>query len=727
MEGDIAMPITFNDANRTFHLQGKTFSYCLYLDDELGLLNLYWGGRLPDDDITYLAKSYWGGASFDPVQGRAPTEVPTRGTGYYGTPAVCAMNIQGNDLTKLTYVRHEIKPGKRKLEGLPAVYVELDSESTALTIEMKDELTGLTVYAEYSVLEDLDALTRSVRLVNGGAERLTLTHMQSASVPMYGCDYDLIHLNGAWARERQVIRTPLGHANVRIESQRGASGHEHNPFIALCEPSATERQGSVWAMALEYSGSFLATAEVNNFDCARMSIGLNPDVCRWQLESGASFQTPEALMVYSGNGLNGMSHIFHDVIRTRIVRGVWRDRPRPILINNWEATYFSFNEELILDIARTAKKIGVELFVLDDGWFGKRDTDNCSLGDWVVDRRKLPGGIDGVAKKVNDIGLRFGLWFEPEMVSPDSDLYRAHPDWCLHVQGRSRSEARQQLILDLSRREVQDYIIKAVSDVLNSAPIGYVKWDMNRNMMEYFSGDQTPERQMETQHRYMLGLYRVMEEITSAFPEVLFEGCSGGGGRFDAGFLYYMPQIWTSDDTDPVERLTIQYGTSFVYPPSAMGAHVSASPNHQTGRVTSIRTRAEVALAGNFGFELDLNKLSEADLEECRKAVETVKAVRQTLQQGVFTRLESPFEGNYAAWQFVSRDGGDVILCAYQRLARPNPVPHRVFLSGLDWEARYRDTESGTEFSGAALMQAGLPLPPARGDYSSWVLRFKKA
>ena len=344
----------------------------------------------------------------------------------------------------------------------------------------------------------------------------------------------------------------------------------------------------------------------------------------------------------------------------------------------------------------------------------------------MVDRRKLPGGIEGVAKKVTEMGLLFGLWFEPEMVSPDSDLYRAHPDWCLHVDGRSRTEARQQLILDLSRREVQDYIIDAVSSVLKSAPIGYVKWDMNRNMMEYFSGDQVPERQMETQHRYMLGLYRTMDALTTAFPEVLFEGCSGGGGRFDAGILYYMPQIWTSDDTDPVERMAIQYGTSMVYPPSAMGAHVSASPNHQTGRSTSIKMRADVALGGNFGFELDLNKLSAEDLEECRRAVETVKAVRDTLQQGAFTRLESPFDGNFAAWQFVGDEGRDVVLCTYQRLVRPNPTCHRVFMKALCPDAHYRDIESGAVYSGAALMHAGLPLPKAHNDYSSWIFRFRK-
>ena len=720
------MPISFNESSRVFHLQGKSFSYCLYLDDALGLMNLYWGSRLPDGDLGYLMTGYWGGASFDSPASHAPHELPTRGTGYYGTPAVCAMNEQGNDLVKLSYVSHVITAGKKKLEGLPAVYTESDAEATSLVITMADPLTGLTVELQYSVLEDLDALTRSMRLVNAGAENLTLTHMQSASVPLYGCDYDYINLNGGWARERAVCRNPVGHATVRVESQRGASGHEQSPFIAVCEKAATEHSGSVWAMALVYSGSFLAVSEVNNFDNTRISIGLNPEVCRWRLEPKETFQTPEAIMVYSGEGLNGMSQRFHNVIRRRIVRGVWRDKARPILLNNWEATYFGFNEDLLVKIAEGAKNIGAELFVLDDGWFGKRDSDNCSLGDWVVDRRKLPGGIEGVAKKVTEMGLLFGLWFEPEMVSPDSDLYRAHPDWCLHVDGRSRTEARQQLILDLSRREVQDYIIDAVSSVLKSAPIGYVKWDMNRNMMEYFSGDQVPERQMETQHRYILGLYRTMDALTTAFPEVLFEGCSGGGGRFDAGILYYMPQIWTSDDTDPVERMAIQYGTSMVYLPSAMGAHVSASPNHQTGRSTSIKMRADVALGGNFGFELDLNKLSAEDLEECRRAVETVKAVRDTLQQGAFTRLESPFDGNFAAWQFVGDEGRDVVLCTYQRLVRPNPTCHRVFMKALCPDAHYRDIESGAVYSGAALMHAGLPLPKAHNDYSSWIFRFRK-
>lgn len=720
------MSIFFDANKRIFHLQGKSFSLCLYVDDEGRLLNLYWGGRLPDGDVRYLLDGFWGGASFDLPSSRLPEEIPTRGTGYYGLPAVCAVNAQGDDVVKLRYRKHEIRAGKRRLEGLPAVYTDSVDEANTLVITLTDALTNLTVEAEYTLLEALDAYTRSLRLINGGNDTLLLTHMMSAGAHLPGCDYDLIHLNGGWARERAVVRTPVGHAQIRVESQRGASSHENNPFVALCEKDANEFSGRVWAMTLVYSGSFLAASEVSNFENTRLSIGLNPEVCRWRLSAGETFQTPEAILVYSGEGLNGMSSRFHNIIRRGIVRGPWRDRPRPILINNWEATYFGFNEESLLKIASKAKELGIELFVLDDGWFGKRDTDNCSLGDWVADLRKLPGGVEGIAAKINQMGMRFGLWFEPEMVSPDSDLYRAHPDWCLHVNGRSRTEARQQLILDLSRREVQDYIISAVSKVLKSAPVGYVKWDMNRNMTEYFSEGRDPENQMETQHRYMLGLYRVLEEITGAFPEVLFEGCSGGGGRFDAGFLHYMPQIWTSDDTDPVERLAIQYGTSFVYPPSAMGAHVSASPNHQTGRVTSVRTRADVALSGNFGFELDLNKLSEEDINEVRKTVETVKELRGTLQKGEFTRLESPFEGNFTAWQFIGNDGNDAILCAFQRLRRPNATAHRVRMKSLDAEAYYRDIETGRVYSGAALMNAGIVLPEAKKDFVSFVYRFRR-
>lgn len=720
------MAIHFDEQKRLIHLQGKTVSLCLYADPVYGLLNLHWGARLEDGDVRYLLEMYRDGASFDLYQSRLPYDEPVRGGGYYQTPAVCAINGRGDDVVRLSYVKHEIFRGKKAIPGLPMVYAESEEEATTVVITLKDEYTSLVTEISYTLMEDLDVITRSVNIVNEGKEKLVLTHMQSASMPMYGSDFDVINLSGGWARERYVNRTPVAHASFRVESQRGASSHEQNPFIALCEKTATEHAGQVWAMGLVYSGSFLAQVDVNNFSNARMSIGLNPEVCRWNLLPGESFQTPEAVLVYSREGLNGMSHRFHRTIRTRVVRGFWRDQPRPILINNWEATYFNFNEEKIEKIASKAASLGIELFVLDDGWFGKRNTDNCSLGDWTVNKEKLPGGIKGVCDKVNKMGMMFGLWFEPEMVSPDSDLYRAHPDWCLHAEGRSRTEARQQLILDMSRKEVQDYIIEAVASVLKSADISYVKWDMNRNMTEYYSYNRESERQTETQHRYMLGVYRVMDTLTSMFPKVLFEGCSGGGGRFDMGMLYYMPQFWTSDDTDPVERLKIQYGTSFVYPASAMGAHVSASPNHQTGRKTSVEMRANVALGGNFGFELDLNTLSEEEIDSVRKTVETVKRLRGTLQKGEFTRLESPFEGNYAAWQFVSEDGNDVILCAYRRLTMPNPYPKKFFFKGLDENAVYTDAETGIAYSGSALMHAGILFKTERGDYQSRIYTFRK-
>ena len=718
------MPIAYDPAQRCFYLSGGRASYVLHVDANGSLMNLYWGERLADGALKPDPDAYPGNASFDLQTGHLPWELPTRWGGWYGTPAVCAVNADGNDIVSLKYVSHAIFAGKKPLDGLPATYVVDEAEADTLEIILADELTGLRVTASYTVFAASGALARSLRLENAGSAALELTGVLPASVPLWGKDYDIVHLKGAWARERRVIRRPLGEGEARVSSQRGASGHENNPFIALCEPSATEHQGRVWALSFVYSGSFLAGAAVDNLDNARLYMGMNPDCFRWRLEPGEAFQSPEAVLVFSADGLNGMSHVFHKLYRTRLARGLWRDKVRPVLINNWEGTYFDFNEEKILDIARRARDIGVELFVLDDGWFGKRDLDNCSLGDWVVDRRKLPNGIDGLAAKINALGLKFGLWFEPEMVSPDSDLYRAHPDWCLHAPGRPRTEARQQLILDLSRKEVQDYIIEAVSAVLRQANIEYVKWDMNRNMTEPFSGAQVPERQLETQHRYMLGLYRVLETITQAFPNVLFESCAGGGGRFDPGMLHYMPQTWTSDDSDAVERLSIQYGTSFVYPASAMGAHVSAVPNHQVGRVTSMRMRGAVAMGGNFGFELDLSKLSDEDLETARALVGQVKAVRGLTQQGVFTRLASPFEGDYTAWQFTTEDGGEALLCLFRSKAIPGTSPLRVRLRDLDANAVYRDDE-GNAWRGDALLYSGFTAY-LRHDFESRIVHFRR-
>ncbi len=716
------MPVSINREKGICSLSEGNVSYVLYTDRDGRLMNLYWGKRLDGSAIIPHMEDYTPAASFDGISAWLPWEVPVLGRGWYGTPALEIESGAGDHVTDLRVKDIRSFAGKRQLQGLPAVYAEEDSEADSLEIDLEDAFSSLLVTVTYSIFREGGALTRSMRITNCGKQTLMIRNAQAASVPLWGNDFDVIHLKGAWARERTVTRTPLGEAETMIESQRGASGHEENPFLALCEKTCTEREGSVWAMNLIYSGSFRASARVDNAGNARLSMGLNPQVFSWQLRGGETFQTPEAVLVYSDRGLNGMSAVFHRLYRTRLARGTWRDRERPILINNWEATYFDFTEEKLLSIAREAANLGFELFVMDDGWFGRRNNDHCSLGDWKVNREKLPGGLRGLSDKIHALGLMFGIWVEPEMVSPDSDLYRAHEDWCLHAGNRPRTEARNQLILDMGRREVQDYIIDAISDVLREANADYVKWDMNRNMTEYFSEALPPERQKEAQHRYMLGLYRVLEEITGAFPGVLFESCSGGGGRFDGGMLYYMPQTWTSDNTDAVCRLSIQYGTSLVYPASAMGAHVSAVPNHQCHRSTSLKTRGDVALSGNFGFELDLTKLTEEERSEAREMIRRVKAWRHLTAKGIFSRLDSPENGSYAAWQFVSEDGKEALLCTFRILASPNRPAKRFRMVGLEPDAVYRE-QSGEKYTGAQLMYMGISTCQA-GDFSSSVKHF---
>ncbi|MBR5545805.1 MAG: alpha-galactosidase [Clostridia bacterium] len=715
--------IQYNESNMLFHLQGPTYSYLLGVKNDV-LMQYYWGGRLPSDAVEGLLELRGEAASFDTAHSRHPLVVPTQEKGYFGQRALCVVNPEGDDVLSLRYQGYRILSGKKPLCGLPASYVENETEADTLEIDLKDELTGVAVTLSFTVFHAYDVLARSMQVKNEGDKPFKLTDVQSA-MRLPADKYEIIHLKGAWARERQARRVALGEGTYAIKSRRGASGHENNPFMAIVKPHTTEDQGDVYAMTHVYSGSFSAGVDVGIDNEPTMMIGMCSDVFNWDMAPGAVFQSPEALFVYAPDGLNGLSHRMHPFVRQRICRGKWRDLPRPILVNNWEATYFGFNYDKLIAIAKRGAEIGCELFVLDDGWFGKRDSDNCSLGDWVVNEGKLDGGIKRIAESINELAMQFGLWFEPEMVSPDSDLYRAHPDWCLHVDGRDRTECRNQLILDMSRKEVQDYIIEIVSGVLRSAPISYVKWDMNRNMAEGFSCMLPAQQRMETQHRYMLGLYRVLEEITSAFPEVLFESCSGGGGRFDCGMLYYMPQTWTSDDTDARERTRIQYGTSLIYPCSAMGAHVSAVPNHQTGRIASFQTRCDVAMGGNFGFELDLSKQTEEDLATAKKAVEMVKKLRTVMQQGEYTRLLNPFENEgRAAWQFTREN--TVIVCVYVDHQQPNPQPHRVKLAGLDPEAVYTDAENGISASGAALMNLGLIMPSYGGDFATKVYVFEK-
>ena len=711
--------------NQVFTLSGGDVSYVLHVTGDGKLMNLYWGKRVPDCAVQPELSDYPGFASFDPPVYWLPSELPTLGQGWYGTPAVDVLNAQGDHVVDLRVTGHRILPGKKGLPGLPAVYTEADSEACSLEIDLADPLTGLAVTLQYAVFEESGAVTRSMKVANAGNDPVSLRGALAASIPFWGSDYDVLHLKGSWARERTPVRTPLGQGKYEIGSQRGASGHEENPFLALCGKQTGENSGDVWGVSLVYSGSFLAGASTDNAGNSRLYTGMNPQVFSWLLQPGEAFQTPEAVLVYSSRGLNGMSQIYHKLYRTRLARGFWRDRPRPVLINNWEGTYFDFDEEKLFRIARDGKELGIELFVMDDGWFGKRNSDNCSLGDWTANPEKLPRGLSGLSERIHGLDMLFGIWMEPEMISPDSDLSRAHPDWCLHVPGRARTEERNQLILDLTRKEVRDYVTEAVSSVLRESRADYLKWDMNRNMTEYFSPALPPERRMETQHRYMLGLYEIMENITRSFPHVLFESCSGGGGRFDPGLLYYMPQAWTSDNTDAISRLGIQYGTSVVYPASAMGAHVSAVPNHQCRRTTTMQMRGDVALCGGgFGFELDVTSLSEEEKEQARAIIARAKELRSLVQQGTFWRLLPPFGNRYAAWQFIREDGKQALICVYRILSEPNTPPVRVKMAGLDPAAAYRD-ETGKLYSGASLMYLGFSahIP---GDFGSCVMLLEK-
>lgn len=705
------MSIRYHASTRRYHLtDGSVFSRILGCWDDPNehtvLLDLYYGAALPDEAVDLLPYALQMQDSSDTFQQFAPYALPAACCGNYRAAALDAVLPDGSSCIELDFVSAAIEAGKPRLPGLPATYAEAEDNAESLRVLMEDRVTHLQVEQLWSVLPRHHALTCSARIVNGGTETVTLLKAISAAISLNGA-WDVLHLHGQWAKERQVERLTPGHLIQTIESRRGASGHEQNPFVALLRPAADEFQGDVIGVSLVYSGSFQFQTQLTERDDTVLVAGLAP--FRWMLGAGESLQLPEAVCVYSPDGLNGMSHLYHKLYRERLCRGVWRDRPRPILCNNWEATYFGFDEASILRIAKKAAELGVELFVLDDGWFGVRNNDDCSLGDWQVNLQKLPHGLAGLSDRIHALGLQFGLWMEPEMVSPNSDLYRAHPDWCIHVPNRTRTQARNQLVLDLTRTEVQDYIIDAVCRTLTEAKADYIKWDMNRNFCEVGSAALPAERQGEIAHRYMLGLYRILETVTARFPQVLFESCASGGGRFDPGMLYYMPQTWTSDDTDAVERLKIQYGTSMVYPASSMGAHVSAVPNHQVGRVTSMRFRGDVALGGNMGYELDLADQTEDDQQEIRRQIEQVRQLRRLTFAGRFTRLQSPFEHRITAWQFAAEDQSELLICLYRSMQEPNPKDGRIFVRDVNPHAIYAD-DAGNRYAGAVLLHQGLDV-----------------
>jgi alpha-galactosidase len=739
------MAIFYNEETKEFHLQAKDVSYILTILRNNQLGHIYYGKRIRHrDSFSHLVKlqqraglSVVYEGDLDYSLETLKQEFPAYGTTDYREPMYQILQENGSRITNFEYKAHKIIAGKPKLEGLPATYVENDEEAQTLEISLVDELINVEAKLYYTVYENFNAITRSVEFVNHGKEKINLTRALSTSVDLFDANFEMVQLSGAWSRERHVKTRKLQPGIQSITSTRGtASSSQQNPFLALKRPDATEHVGEVYGFSFVYSGNFLAQVEVDHYDVARVSMGINPFDFNWLLETGESLQTPEVVMVYSDTGLNGMSQTYHELYKTRLAKGKWKDQERPVLINNWEGTYFDFDEEKILEIAEAAKQLGVELFVLDDGWFGKRDDDTTSLGDWFVDRAKLPNGIKGLANKINDLGLDFGLWFEPEMVNKISRLYEEHPDWIIHVPDRKQSHGRNQYVLDFSRKEVVDYIYEMMAKVLSEAPISYVKWDMNRYMTEIGSVVLPAERQSEVAHRYILGVYDLYERLTTEFPEILFESCASGGARFDPGMLYYAPQAWTSDDTDAVERLKIQYGSSMVYPVSSIGAHVSAIPNHQMKRNPSLNTRANVAYFGAFGYELDATEMSDEEKEEVRKQISFFKENRKTFQYGTFYRIQSPFDGdgNVTCWMTVSEDQKEALVGYYQVLAKPNPGFKRLFLKGLNPEIEYQvNGREGTYF-GDELMSVGLQLdtlfsgaePVKReldGDYASKIYK----
>ena len=760
------MAIIFHKQSKCFHLYNNEVSYIMRIMENGQLENLYYGKKIHDkEDFAYFhdeaMRSQMSVCIPEPgllSMQYTRQEYPSYGTGDYRSPAVTIAQENGSRIIDFKYAGHEIYSGKKEILPLPATYVEGKEEAETLEVTLHDNVMDTDLILSYTIYEAYPVITRNTKFVHKGKEKIVLERAMSASVEFLDMDYEMVQLSGGWSRERYVKNRKLEMGIQSIQSLNGTCcGAEHNPFLALKRPHTTESQGEVYGFSLVYSGNYLGQVEVSTFDMTRVMMGINPEDFSWELKSGESFQTPEVVMVYSDKGLNKMSQTYHRLYRKRLMHGEWRDKARPILLNNWEATYFDFNEEKILTIAKKAKEAGVELFVLDDGWFGARNDDYRGLGDWYVNLEKLPDGISGLSKKVEVLGLKFGLWVELEMVNKDSDLYRAHPDWIISAPNRFESHARHQNVLDFSRKEVVDYIYEMIAKVIRESSISYIKWDMNRYMSEPYSKGSAPCEQGKVMHKYILGVYDLYTRLTTEFPHILFESCASGGARFDPAMLYFAPQTWCSDDTDASERTKIQYGTSYVYPIVSMGSHVSAVPNHQMHRITPIETRANVAYFGTFGYELDLNLLSDAEIETVKKQIAFMKEHRELIQMdGDFYRLLSPFEGNETAWMVVSSDKTQAVAAFYQRLNKVNASWLRLKLDGLDANTKYEvscdmapvasydakiaeayghkteeDSVKTYQAYGDELMSAGIPIDREElnkkgGDFASLLYTLKK-
>lgn len=749
--------ITFDEEQGVFHLSNGKISYLFSIEDGGLLSHLYFGKaikryhghrRYPRIDRGFsgnVLDNQNRGFSRDTL----PQEYSGADSGDYRSPALVVRQKVGSRATGLVFKTYQIEAGKPVLDGLPASYVEVENEADTLTVTLLDPESGLEVDLFYTIFQDYDVISRSSRIRNGSEQTFMLEKVASLQIDFVAKDFETICLPGAHANERHMERQTIGFGTQRFESRRGTSSHQMNPFLALADKATTEHTGEVYGFSLVYSGNHAFEVEKDQLSQLRLLAGINDYLFEWELPAGESFQAPEVLMTFSDQGLNGMSQQFHALIRDRVVRSRFKYHERPILVNNWEATYFDFDENKLRPIVDEAKRLGIEMFVLDDGWFGYRDNDQSSLGDWKVYQKKFPQGLRHFAAYVHEKGLQFGLWFEPEMISRNSDLYRNHPDYLMQVPGRKPSPSRGQFVLDMGRKEVRDMIFDQLTELLDQGFVDYIKWDMNRHLSDIYSLDLPSYRQGETSHRYVLGVYDLLDRITSRYPDILFEGCSGGGGRFDAGWSYYMPQSWTSDNTDAIARLTIQYGTSLAYPISTTTAHVSAVPNHQTGRRTDLDTRAHVAMSGVLGYELDLTQMSIKEKTAVQAQIEAYKQVRSLVQFGRFYRLKSPSESSETAWMFVSDNQEEALVMTAQVLVTAQPALSLTKLVGLNPAMNYEHialfAESGEDhgvgyfssiyasqqlavgeiLSGDELMNTGFYNPVVRQDFNTQLYYFK--
>ena len=719
------MAITFNETTRIFTLTTAHTTYQMQADAQGYLLHLYYGARTAGE-MDYLLNYGDRGFSGNPNSAgnnrtysldALPQEYPSLGTGDFRNYALNIENADGSQCCNLVYITHEIEAGKYTLKGLPFVRAE-ENEAETLKIILEDPVTKVELHLLYGVLEKEDIITRSVIIKNAGKAPVTVKKAQSACLDFLHGDYDLIKFHGRHAMERNMERMPVSHESTRIGSRRGTSSHQYNPGVILAGKNTNEDSGSCYGMLFVYSGNFLVEAEKDQYDQTRIQMGLTDELFAYSLEAGAEFTAPEVILSYTNKGLSRLSQQYHHCIMNHICQGKYVHANRPVLINSWEAAYFDFTGDTIVELAKEAKALGIDMVVMDDGWFGKRNDDNSSLGDWYVNEKKLGGTLTKLIERVNAEGVKFGIWIEPEMVSEDSDLYREHPDWAITIPGRKPVRSRNQLVLDFSRKEVRDEIFKRICAVLDQGNVEYIKWDMNRSLADIYAPNVT--------YDYVLGVYDFLEKLTNRYPDILIEGCSGGGGRFDAGMLYYTPQIWCSDNTDAINRTRIQYGTSFFYPVAAMGSHVSAVPNHQTGRVTSMHTRGVAAMSGTFGYELNPALLNAKEKAEIRAQLAQYREYQELIREGDYYRLSNPFQDNFAAWMVVSDDRSKALVSVIRLTAEANPPAAYVTLKGMEEDAFYREKTTGKVYPGAALMEAGILLPAAVSEYEAYQIELER-